>query len=254
MRFAPGRNLPRTLGLSPVALLCMGLALGAAAPAAANSSASSAADIAKPIEDAQDEALAQGDPAFRALFASWTALDTASTDPFATDVTPTISDPISVPSRNPLNAGYLTSGYGMRSHPILGRRSSHKGIDLAAPTGTPVYATADGAISRADRSRTYGLVIYIDHGADLETRYAHLSKLLVADGQMVRKGDLIGYVGSTGQSTGPHLHYEVRVDGLAVNPIPYMKETVTRNALSQERDVGAGGRMRPGVLTGQGGE
>ena len=165
-----------------------------------------------------------------------------------------VEEIVSVPSRNPLNTGLMTSAYGMRIHPVLGRRKRHKGIDLAAPRGTRVYATADGAIARADRSRTYGLVIYIDHGGDLETRYAHLSKLLVADGQKVKKGDLIGYVGSTGRSTGPHLHYEVRVEGVAVNPIPYMKDAETRSALVDELDESLGERKRPGVLTGQGGQ
>lgn len=251
MRMALGQFFPKTMTMVSAAL-----AVSVAAPAWANSASSSAsaADVTKPVEEAQEEALAKGDPSFRELFARWTALDTAGPDPFAVDVNTTAPQPVSVPSRNPLDSGRLTSSYGMRVHPVLGRRKRHKGIDLAAPTGTPVYATADGAITRADRSRTYGLVIYIDHGADLETRYAHLSKLLVADGQDVRKGDLIGYVGSTGRSTGPHLHYEVRVDGVAVNPIPYMKDGTTRAAAPTERELGAGGRKRPGVETGQGGQ
>ena len=122
---------------------------------------------------------------------------------------------------------------------------------MAAPTGTPVFATADGQVTRANRSGTYGLVIYLDHGADLQTRYAHLSRMSVADGQTVRKGDVIGYVGSTGRSTGPHLHYEVRVDGVAVNPIPYMKETTTGVATTATGGVSASGRKRPGVQSGE---
>ena len=113
----------------------------------------------------------------------------------------------------------------MRNHPVLRKRRKHNGVDLAAPTGTPVYATADGIVGKAQWFSSYGLYIRIDHGADLETRYAHMSKLAVAAGERVRKGDIIGYVGSTGRSTGPHLHYEVRIDGVAVNPIPYMVET-----------------------------
>ncbi len=249
MRFAFGQNTLRTL-----AALGVGLAAALASPAVANSSASAAIDVTKPIEEAEKEELAKGDPAFRELFASWTALDTAGPDPFATDITTSVEDIVSVPSRNPLNTGRISSSYGMRVHPVLRRRKHHSGVDLAAPRGTPVYATADGAIARADRSRTYGLVIYIDHGGDLETRYAHLSKLLVADGQQIKKGDLIGYVGSTGRSTGPHLHYEVRVEGVAVNPIPYMKDAETRSALVDELDESLGERKRPGVLTGQGGQ
>jgi murein DD-endopeptidase MepM/ murein hydrolase activator NlpD len=189
------------------------------------------------VRDAKADTLANGDPRFRQLFASWRSLDTEGAG------APSEQPIVSVPSRMPLSGFRMTSDYGMRTHPVLGRRKHHKGVDLAAPTGTPVYATADGIIGRADRSRSYGLVIYVDHGADLETRYAHLSKLAVAKGERVRKGDLIGYVGSTGRSTGPHLHYEVRVDGLAVNPIPYMVETETQIAAADDPS-----------LTGQGGD
>ncbi len=247
MRFAFGQIFYRTAtGIGAA------FAVTLASPAAANSSAN-AAEVTKPIEEAQEESLAKGDPSFRELFAQWTALDTAGPDPFATDITTTIPQPVSVPSRNPLNTGRVSSGYGMRVHPILRRRKRHSGVDLAAPTGTPVYATAAGEVSRADRSRTYGLVIYLEHGADLQTRYAHLSKLLVADGQTVQKGDVIGYVGSTGRSTGPHLHYEVRVDGVAVNPIPYMKEATQQAEADTQSGLASDGRIRPDVPLGQGG-
>ena len=249
MRFAFGRSIPKAL-----TGLMAAFAVSSAAPALANTSTSTAAAVTKPVEEAQEEALAKGDPSFRELFASWSALDTAGPDPFASDVTTSAPIPITVPSRNPLDVGRLSSAYGMRVHPVLGRRKRHKGIDLAAPTGTPVYATADGSVSRADRSRTYGLVIYLDHGAELETRYAHLSRMVVADGQDVKKGDVIGYVGSTGRSTGPHLHYEVRVDGVAVNPIPYMKETTQIAEAKPETAAEVVGRQRPGVQLGQGGQ
>src|SRR5690606_19539899 len=98
---------------------------------------------------------------------------------------------------------------GMRDHPVLGSRRAHKGIDLAGPTGTPVYAPADGVVAKAEWFSSYGLYIQVEHGGDLETRFAHLSRLNVAAGQFVNKGDLIGFIGSTGRSTGPHLHYEV---------------------------------------------
>ena len=143
----------------------------------------------------------------------------------------------------PLRNSKLTSGYGMRNHPVLRKRRRHNGVDLAAPTGTPVYATADGMITRANWFSSYGLFIRIDHGADLETRFAHLSRIAVASGQRVRKGELIGFVGSTGRSTGPHLHYEVRVGGVAVNPIPYMKETQAQAAYANDSQlVGRGGQ------------
>ncbi|MGD9665189.1 MAG: M23 family metallopeptidase, partial [Novosphingobium sp.] len=117
-------------------------------------------------------------------------------------------------------------------------RRAHKGIDLAAPTGTPVYATADGKVEMAQWFSSYGKFVKIEHGADLETRYAHLSGYTVSPGQTVHKGDLIGYVGSTGRSTGPHLHYEVRVAGEAVNPMPYMVETEAQQAFAMVRDTG----------------
>jgi murein DD-endopeptidase MepM/ murein hydrolase activator NlpD len=123
----------------------------------------------------------------------------------------------------PVENASLTSSYGMRTHPVLGGRRAHKGIDLAMPTGTPVFATADGIVSKAEWFSSYGLYISLEHGADIQTRYGHLSRLNVAAGQPIRKGDVIGYVGSTGRSTGPHLHYEVRIAGASVNPLPYLQ-------------------------------
>lgn len=197
----------------------------AAHPALANSSAAAAADMSAPVQEAQSGSL-NGDAQFRQLFASWRSLDGERADQ------PVASTGISVPSRMPLDGARMSSDYGMRTHPVLGGRRSHNGVDLAAPTGTPVYATADGVVSRANWFSSYGLYVQIEHGAALETRYAHMSKLAVADGQRVKKGDLIGYVGSTGRSTGPHLHYEVRIDGQAVNPVPYMVESEAQQAFA----------------------
>lgn len=205
-------------------------ALLGAAPAFANSSAN--ADIAAPLRAAQtakQSALGNGDEQFRKLFSSWQSLDKA---PAFTAVSVTTPAPgftagtskVSIPSRSPLQGFRLTSDYGMRTHPVLGGRRAHKGIDLASPTGTPVYAPADGMVGKAEWFSSYGLYIQVEHGGELQTRYGHLSRLNVAAGQFVKKGDLIGYVGSTGRSTGPHLHYEVRVAGEAVNPLPYMQE------------------------------
>jgi murein DD-endopeptidase MepM/ murein hydrolase activator NlpD len=117
----------------------------------------------------------------------------------------------------------MTSGFGMRWHPVLGGRRPHMGVDLAGPVGTPVHATGDGTVGRADWFSSYGLFVEIEHGGQLETRYGHMSRLNVAAGQYVHRGDVIGYIGTTGRTTGPHLHYEVRVDGVAVNPLPYMQ-------------------------------
>ena len=162
------------------------------------------------------------DEEFGDLFASWGDIAEGGqvTTSGAIIAAPRIE--VSVPSRMPLDDMRLTSGYGMRSHPVLGGRRQHNGVDLAAPTGTPVYATADGRVGMAQWYSSYGNYVQIEHGGQLQTRYAHLSSYTVQPGTMVRKGDLIGYVGSTGRSTGPHLHYEVRVAGESVDPTPYM--------------------------------
>lgn len=114
--------------------------------------------------------------------------------------------------------GRVGSGYGMRFHPVLGISRMHQGVDIPAVTGTPVRAVASGRIVRAGWGGGYGNLIEVDHGQGLRTRYAHLSKILIKNGQRVEPGQLIGHVGSTGLSTGPHLHYEVWRNGKAVNP------------------------------------
>lgn len=111
-------------------------------------------------------------------------------------------------------------GYGYRIDPILGSVRFHAGTDLASPAGTRIIASARGVVSRAGWVGGYGLLVTIDHGNGVETRYAHLSRIAVSPGQKVVPGDLIGLVGSTGRSTGPHLHYEVRHGGRAVSPKP----------------------------------
>ncbi|HVR96463.1 MAG TPA: peptidoglycan DD-metalloendopeptidase family protein [Thermoanaerobaculia bacterium] len=118
--------------------------------------------------------------------------------------------------------GILTSGFGYRADPMTHGRGVHQGIDIAAPTGQPVQATANGIVLRASVAGGLGKAIYIAHGYGLTTRYGHLSEIDVQPGQRVRRGDLIGRVGNTGRSTGPHLHYEVRVDGQPVDPVAYI--------------------------------
>lgn len=118
----------------------------------------------------------------------------------------------------PVASGAVTSGFGMRRHPLLGILRPHAGVDLAAPAGSPVVATAEGRVSTAGWTGGFGLLVAVEHGRGRQTRYAHLSRLNVTAGQRVRHGDVIGYVGSTGRSTGPHLHYETRVNGRAINP------------------------------------
>lgn len=212
--------------------VAFGILTMGAYPAFANSSAASA-DLTAAARDARTSPISGGDEQFRNLFSSWGSLDGQDA--------PASTTAVAIPSIMPLAAAKLTSNYGMREHPVIGGRRNHTGVDLAAPTGTPIYATADGVVSRADRFSSYGLYIALQHGADLETRYAHMSRLAVAAGQRVSKGDIIGYVGSTGRSTGPHLHYEVRMDGVAVNPIPYMVESDAQQAFALVMDDGGQG-------------
>lgn len=118
----------------------------------------------------------------------------------------------------PLNGGRLTSGFGMRNHPVHRVRRMHTGIDLACTTGTPIYATASGIVTSAGPAGGYGNTVNVGHGGTCSTRYAHLSRIAVPSGTRVSQGQLIGYCGSTGVSTGPHLHYEVRTGGRPVDP------------------------------------
>jgi murein DD-endopeptidase MepM/ murein hydrolase activator NlpD len=127
-----------------------------------------------------------------------------------------------LPSLLPVSARGMTSGFGLRQHPVLGILRVHSGVDLAASWGSPIVATSDGVVNTADWAGGYGLLVALDHGGGLQTRYGHMSRLAVTPGQQVRKGEVIGYVGSTGMSTGPHLHYEIRVNGRAVNPAGHL--------------------------------
>ncbi len=116
----------------------------------------------------------------------------------------------------------LASGYGLRIHPIYKVKKMHTGIDFAAAIGTPVYATADGSVDQLEISFSgYGKMLEIDHGFGYRSRYAHMHGFAVHKGQKVKRGDLIGYVGNTGLSTAPHLHYEVFVNGIHANPVHY---------------------------------
>lgn len=202
----------------------------AAAPAQAGET--NAAAVVGAIDTSKIAGTAQdgGDDQFQQLFATWE-------EPAHVAATKLR---VAVPSRMPLEDTRLTSDFGMRTHPVLGGRSNHKGVDLAAPSGTPIYATADGFVSKAEWYSSYGNYVSIEHGAELQTRYAHMSRIAVAPGSRVRKGEIIGYVGSTGRSTGPHLHYEVRIGGEAVNPIPYMVESEAQRAYALA--MGQGGQ------------
>lgn len=130
----------------------------------------------------------------------------------------------SIPAILPIKIKDLTSvasGYKMRMHPILKINKFHKGMDFTARIGTPIYASGNGRVSIAERSSTYGNVVYISHGYGYKTIYAHMSKIKVRRGQEVKRGDLIGYVGNTGLSVAAHLHYEVHKNGISLNPINF---------------------------------
>jgi murein DD-endopeptidase MepM/ murein hydrolase activator NlpD len=168
-----------------------------------------------------------GNPTFKALFNSWKKLDQLQ------------DGVIAIPSDKPVQASVtFTSGFGVRSDPFHAGAAMHPGIDLSGTYGTPIYATAEGTVLRAGwNSGGYGNLVEVDHGRGITTRYGHMSAILVSAGQHVTRGQQIGRMGSTGRSTGNHLHYEVRIDGRAVNPIPFMKST--DYVLAMQRRSGA---------------
>lgn len=131
----------------------------------------------------------------------------------------------SIPSMPPLRKIRVTSYYGERTHPITKRREFHFGIDLAAPTGTPVYAPADGVVTFAQKKNGYGNFLLLDHFYGFKTAYGHLNGFAVHEGQYVKKGDLIAYTGNSGRSTGPHLHYEIRYLNKWINPRPFLSDS-----------------------------
>ncbi|HEX8937545.1 MAG TPA: M23 family metallopeptidase [Sphingomicrobium sp.] len=164
---------------------------------------------------------------FKSLFDSWKKLDQLQ------------DGVIAIPSDKPIRTSVeFTSGFGVRSDPFHAGAAMHPGIDLAGAYGTPIYATADGTVLRAGwNNGGYGNLVEIDHGRGITTRYGHMSAILVSAGQHITRGQQIGRMGSTGRSTGNHLHYEVRIDGRAVNPIPFMKST--DYVLAMQRRSGA---------------
>jgi len=121
--------------------------------------------------------------------------------------------------------GIPTAGFGSRKNPFGDGGEFHTGIDISCPAGRPVYASADGMVVEANFSGGLGKCVTIFHGLGISTKYGHLSKIVVKEGQKVKRGTLIGYTGSTGRSTGPHLHYEVLLNGKPVNPLEYIQES-----------------------------
>jgi murein DD-endopeptidase MepM/ murein hydrolase activator NlpD len=197
-------------------LACVGAVIViAASPANAASSAAASDSFRVSPEDLKNNETALGvsDPEFRSIFGRWGQ---------ATATTPKTS--VAVPSINPVENMRLSSNFGPRRAPKRGASRYHKGLDIPGPVGTPIFATADGVVGRAQRVSGYGKFIELDHGNAIQTRYGHMSALNVYAGQRVKKGDVIGFMGSTGNSTGSHLHYEVRIAGDAINPIGFLTQ------------------------------
>ena len=183
---------------------------------------------------------AGADPTFKQLFTSWKKLDNLA------------GGAIAIPSEKPVKSAEFTSAFGVRSDPFRRASAMHAGIDLAGPVGTPIYATADGVVARAGwNSGGYGNLVEIDHGRGIVTRYGHLSKMSVNAGDRVTRGQMIGRMGSTGRSTGSHLHYEVRIDDRPVNPIPFMRST--DYLVAMKRGAGNAPSMDAVALGGPGG-
>lgn len=128
-----------------------------------------------------------------------------------------------MPNGKPVAAAYRSSSYGWRVDPFSGRMAFHEGLDFTAQQGAPIYAAAGGIITTAEHTPDYGKIVKIDHGSGIETRYAHASQIMVKVGDRVRKGQVVGQVGSTGRSTGAHLHFEVRLNGVPLDPRKYLQ-------------------------------
>lgn len=204
----------------------------AAMPAHANTLTDADDD---PYSDDLSAATHGADATFANLFSSWKNMDNAGAE-----LTPRSA--VYVPVGRPVDDLELTSNFGVRSDPFTGHARMHKGIDIPGPVGTPIYATADGIVSRAERMNGYGNLVEISHGNETHTRYGHLSKLMVQPNERVRRGQLIGLMGSTGRSTGSHLHYEIRVAGEAINPLPFVTGSERAMAVnSRSSSVALGG-------------
>ena len=210
---------------SALKIILIGAAVSAAAPAMADMAMDSHEDDATEIKSG----LGQADADFRAIFASWKKMENG------------LQATVSIPSSRPVDNLVLTSSFGVREDPFNGHRRAHKGIDIPGPVGTPIYATADGIVGRSQWVSGYGNLVEISHGNGIETRYGHMSKLIVQPNQRVRRGQVIGLMGSTGRSTGSHLHYEVRIDGDAVNPLPFIQSSDYLLALNGKPPVVAMG-------------
>ena len=203
----------QSLILKAASALGILVAVSVATPALANSAAASSDTFRISSEDlkANQSALGFSDPEFRALNDSWGRINGTA-----------IKVEVAVPSINPVEITKFSSGYGYREAPIRGASRNHQGLDIPGPVGSPIFATAEGTVGRAEWVGGYGKLVEINHGNAVQTRYGHLSAMNVIPGQRIRKGDILGYMGSTGRSTGSHLHYEVRIAGEAINPTAFL--------------------------------
>jgi murein DD-endopeptidase MepM/ murein hydrolase activator NlpD len=167
------------------------------------------------------------EPQFKELFLSWTKLDLLQ------------RAMLSIPSFMPAKNFSFTSGFGYRYDPFNGGGAMHAGVDMAGAHGSPIYAAASGVVLKAGVQGGYGNFVEIDHGRGMTTRYGHLASIDVREGQKLNQGDVLGGMGSTGRSTGTHLHFEVRVDGQAVNPMPFLEAARDVFEIQQSVDTGA---------------
>ncbi|MGQ5701299.1 M23 family metallopeptidase [Sandaracinobacteroides sp. A072] len=174
-----------------------------------------------PFVPATEDA-AGADPRFAELFMNWQRVEQLE------------EAMASLPAYIPAKSYTLTSGFGFRYDPFHGKGARHAGLDLAGAHGEPIYAAASGRVVRAGRFGAYGLAVDIDHGRGITTRYAHLSSVKVSAGDRVDMGQKIGGMGSTGRSTGTHLHYEIRIDGQPVNPRPFVEASTYLLAFQTE--------------------
>lgn len=171
------------------------------------------------------------EPKFKGLFVSWKKLQ-------ALEAALAV-----IPSYMPVKAYSYSSGFGVRYDPFTGMSAMHAGVDMAGAMGEPIYAAAAGTVTSAGRAGAYGNCVEVAHGKGLATRYGHLSAILVHPGEVVKQGEVIARMGSTGRSTGTHLHFEVRIDGHAVNPRPYLDASayvLAAQSRSTEGNVGPG--------------
>jgi len=129
--------------------------------------------------------------------------------------------------------------FGLRMHPLLGYVRPHNGLDFTAPQGAPIYATGDGSVAIAQYSESLGNMVFIDHGSGLQTRYGHMTKFIVYAGEKIKRGQVIGYVGNTGTSVGPHLHYEVLHNGTYLNPINFFQRDLNNKEYEKLIEIGS---------------